>query len=205
MSRTARTDDKRAARDVILDAVESLLADPATARITIDAAARASGFSKGGVLYNFPTKDAVLLATGSVPRRLPFEAGRAGVHVLRSVADARALRAEVEARRAGLGRYDSPTLAAMIETHRSWAPTKHSLARALIAALIENDALRGPIDALFADLRARILAEAARPRRAMAVWAALEGLHFAVSLRSVAFPPEEGDGLLDELLTLLEA
>ncbi len=40
--------------------------------------------------------DAVLLATGSVPRRLPFEAGRAGVHVLRSVADARALRAEVE-------------------------------------------------------------------------------------------------------------
>ena len=185
MSRTARTDDKRAARDVILDAVESLLADPATARITIDAAARASGFSKGGVLYNFPTKDALLL--GLLDRLC------------------RELRAEVEARRAGLGRYDSPTLAAMIETHRSWAPTKHSLARALIAALIENDALRGPIDALFADLRARILAEAARPRRAMAVWAALEGLHFAVSLRRVAFPPEEGDGLLDELLTLLEA
>lgn len=40
--------------------------------------------------------DALLVATGCVARRLPFGAGLAGIHVLRTLADARALRADLE-------------------------------------------------------------------------------------------------------------
>ncbi|MUL42866.1 NAD(P)/FAD-dependent oxidoreductase [Streptomonospora sp. PA3] len=41
--------------------------------------------------------DAVVAATGAAPRRLPGSAGMAGVHVLRSLADADALRADLTA------------------------------------------------------------------------------------------------------------
>lgn len=183
MSRAPTAKNGRVANDVILDAVESLLTGPAPAKVTIDAAARASGFSKGGVLYNFPTKDALMLG---VLDRLAEE-----------------MRAEVAARRDDFPAADSPTLAAMIETMRAWAPKRRGLACALMAALMENPELKTPVDALFADLRERILSEAARPRRVMAVWAALEGLHFASSFKSTAFPDDEIDGLLDELQTLL--
>jgi len=43
--------------------------------------------------------DGLVIATGTVPRRLPFGEGLAGVHLLRTLADARALRADLEGAR----------------------------------------------------------------------------------------------------------
>ncbi|WP_210432766.1 FAD-dependent oxidoreductase [Rhodococcus sp. DMU1] len=57
----------------------------------LDAAARTVALSDGAVL-GF---DELIVATGLRPRRLPGTAGLAGVHVLRSVDDSRALRAAV--------------------------------------------------------------------------------------------------------------
>ncbi|MGX7730515.1 NAD(P)/FAD-dependent oxidoreductase [Rhodococcus sp. 2H158] len=57
----------------------------------LDAAARTLALSDGAVL-GF---DELIVATGLRPRRLPGTAGLAGVHVLRSVDDSRALRAAV--------------------------------------------------------------------------------------------------------------
>ena len=50
----------RNAHDEILDAARAVVARDGTGRLTIDAVAREIGMSKGGVLYNFPSKLALL-------------------------------------------------------------------------------------------------------------------------------------------------
>ena len=68
--------------------VELLLAMRAAA---LDPATRTVGLDSGAELRY----DALVIATGSVPRRLPFLDGFENVRALRTLADARALRAEV--------------------------------------------------------------------------------------------------------------
>lgn len=49
-------------KDLMLDAAEALVMDEGSAKLTLDAVAERAGVSKGGVLYHFPTKEALLLA-----------------------------------------------------------------------------------------------------------------------------------------------
>jgi len=52
----ARHDSKNA----ILDAAEAIVIESGAARMTLDAVAKRTGVSKGGLIYNFPTKEALL-------------------------------------------------------------------------------------------------------------------------------------------------
>ncbi|MDG3012023.1 TetR/AcrR family transcriptional regulator [Rhodococcus sp. D2-41] len=47
-------------RDRILDALEGLLLESSPAQVTLEAVAAAAGVSKGGLLYHFPSKEALL-------------------------------------------------------------------------------------------------------------------------------------------------
>src|SRR5687767_9360847 len=47
-------------RDKILEAAAELVGDVGARRLTLDAVAERAGLSKGGLLYNFPSKDALL-------------------------------------------------------------------------------------------------------------------------------------------------
>ena len=67
---------------------EFVLADPA---VGLDLATRTVHTASGRALR----ADAIVLATGLRPRRLPGQAGLAGVHVLRTLDDAAALRADL--------------------------------------------------------------------------------------------------------------
>ncbi|TYL50567.1 TetR/AcrR family transcriptional regulator [Agromyces mariniharenae] len=49
-----------AARDAVLDAFERLLVEDGERAATLDAAARAAGVSKGGLLYHFPNREALV-------------------------------------------------------------------------------------------------------------------------------------------------
>lgn len=49
-----------AARDAVLDAFERLLIDGGVRAATLDATARAAGVSKGGLLYHFASRDALV-------------------------------------------------------------------------------------------------------------------------------------------------
>ncbi|WP_072688547.1 TetR/AcrR family transcriptional regulator [Rhodococcus marinonascens] len=49
-------------RDRILDALEKLLLDLGIAQVTLEAVAAEAGVSKGGLLYHFPSKEALLAA-----------------------------------------------------------------------------------------------------------------------------------------------
>ncbi|WP_314323005.1 TetR/AcrR family transcriptional regulator [Paenarthrobacter ilicis] len=53
---------KPVARDAVLDAYESLLIDVGERAATLDAVAKRAGVSKGGLLYHFPNKEALISA-----------------------------------------------------------------------------------------------------------------------------------------------
>jgi len=49
-------------RELMLDAAQEVVLEFGAARLTLDAVAKRAGVSKGGVMYNFPTKEALLSA-----------------------------------------------------------------------------------------------------------------------------------------------
>ncbi len=74
-------------RDRILDALEEILVRDGTDKATLDAVAAGAGVSKGGLLYHFPSKDAMMAA---MVRRL----GERAEHKRLQAADAGASLAE---------------------------------------------------------------------------------------------------------------
>lgn len=59
---TSATRRRSSSRERILDAAAELVRELGSARLTLDAVAERAKLSKGGLLYNFPNKDALLLA-----------------------------------------------------------------------------------------------------------------------------------------------
>lgn len=53
---------KPVARDAVLDAFEALLIEEGERAATLDAVAQRAGVSKGGLLYHFPNKEALIAA-----------------------------------------------------------------------------------------------------------------------------------------------
>src|SRR4028118_1337471 len=51
---------RKSSRAKILDAASELVSEIGAGRLTLDAVAERAGLSKGGLLYNFPTKEALL-------------------------------------------------------------------------------------------------------------------------------------------------
>jgi AcrR family transcriptional regulator len=49
-------------KEAMLDAAEEIVVESGAAHLTLDAVAERSGVSKGGLMYHFPTKDALLTA-----------------------------------------------------------------------------------------------------------------------------------------------
>ncbi len=49
-------------KETILDAAEAVVAESGAARLTLDAVAKRAHISKGGLMYNFPTKEALIEA-----------------------------------------------------------------------------------------------------------------------------------------------
>jgi AcrR family transcriptional regulator len=49
-------------KEIILEAAEAIVLESGAVHMTLDAVAERSGVSKGGLMYNFPTKEALLEA-----------------------------------------------------------------------------------------------------------------------------------------------
>ena len=58
---------KPVARDAVLDAFESLLIEVGERAATLDAVAKRAGVSKGGLLYHFPNKEALIARPAGAP------------------------------------------------------------------------------------------------------------------------------------------
>lgn len=64
----ATTTPRTSARETILDAAENLVHEVGAGNLTLDAVAHKAAVSKGGLLYHFPSKEALL--QGMVARQL---------------------------------------------------------------------------------------------------------------------------------------
>lgn len=171
MANTEAKTPRSSARDVILDAAERVVERDGAGRLTIDAVVRESGFSKGGVLYNFPSK--LELIKGMVARIVD------AVHYDME-------QARKDARAAGRSE-----LSALIQVACEKEPHSQSFMMGLLAAAAEHPELLDPVRGLMSRLREELVESAADPDMARIVFLAVDGLHFADLLGMDFLSPDE--------------
>lgn len=171
---------KPVARDAVLDAFESLLIDVGERAATLDAVARKAGVSKGGLLYHFPNKEALIAVL---------------LDRLEGLA-----RADADA----MASADEGAAAYFIRSS-VWADTP--LDRVIVAATRLAEVAHEETRRRFAAIQRRWLDEIAAdvgPGLAKAVLYMGDGLYFNAML-SVGPAPEAGAGSdVEELLAALE-
>ncbi|WP_061022694.1 helix-turn-helix domain-containing protein [Bradyrhizobium sp. CCH5-F6] len=144
-------------RNAALEAAIAIIARDGPGRLTLDAIARESGLSKGGVMHQFRTKEAVLKAL--LERQMAhFEEFSTRYMAKVSASSA------------------SPNLATQLATIREAATSPNSAALALVAAMVENPRLMALPREREMERMAAIREEAADPDLAMIRWAGAMGL-----------------------------
>jgi len=174
--------EKPSTREVILDAAERVVARDGSRRLTIDAVVQESGFSKGGVLYNFPSKQALIEGM-----------------VARMVAQTRARHdaALSEAEAAG----EDP-MPAMVRCLLQQKEMDRAVSMGLLAALAEHPDLIIPIRAAIAEMRDEMIARAADPELASIIMLAADGLHFSDILGLDILPDDQREAVEARLVAL---
>lgn len=171
-------------RDALLDAAEAVLLEHGTQALTLSAVAERAAVSKGGLLYHFPTKEA--LVTALVSRVIAeFDAQ---VEHYEDGAEGSFTRAFVEATFATIAAPGGE------RTGRRWAA---------ITAAATTPELAAPLRAAMERWHHRGAAEDADPVTAMVVRLAAEGLWEVAAHDPGQFSPEQYTALRRRLLDLL--
>jgi AcrR family transcriptional regulator len=152
-------------RDRILDAAESIVIRDGVSRLTLDAAAAQAKLSKGGVLYHFGTRDA--LVSAMVERLVAvfdadLEAESAADDAAGADTTGRYIRAYVRAT------IRPPQTADEIRRERAGA--------AVLAAMASEPQLLEPLRRSFDHRQARLVADGVDPVRATVARLAADGL-----------------------------
>ncbi|WP_409525828.1 TetR/AcrR family transcriptional regulator [Nitrincola sp. MINF-07-Sa-05] len=169
-------------RNAILDAAQQVVAREGAANLTLDAVAKESGFSKGGLLYNFPSKEALI--QGMLQRLID------------------SVEPKMQAFRDEVASELNPTLQAMIECVRCEEIIDRNISMAILAAGAQNPQLLDPLRNLYKEHYQSIQQESPDPDLAMLLWAAADGLMFMSLLNIEPFPADKADHLMDRLLQL---
>jgi AcrR family transcriptional regulator len=169
-------------RDAILDAAARIVEQAGAAHLTIDAVAAAAGVSKGGVLYHFGSKQALL--EGMLKRLLEQIEARTAAFRLAPPADANvAIEAHV------LAEYDR-------------SPAERAMSRAILAAAAEQPDLLAPARQAVVDAFADA-GHATRPGEiGWIVLLATEGLRFLDMLNLLPLSRTERQRVHARLLQL---
>jgi|SRR5690606_4596927 AcrR family transcriptional regulator len=171
-------------RDAILDAAQRIAAQRGAGRITLDEVARESGLSKGGLLYHFSSKEALLQAM-----------------LERLIERTSAVR---EAHEATLAGQPWATLRAALATRHEPAVLDPHVAMAILTAAAEQPSLLDPLREHIAALRDRIVQENGDSPMAWLLWAAADGLLFQELLGISPWAPEQREQIHHQLQLLAE-
>lgn len=172
-------------RDLILDAAEAVVADLGAVHLTLDAVARRAQLSKGGLLYHYPSKEALL--QGMLARLLE-----------RVEQDRSLFQADLE---------DGPTasLQAHILSGFQQHPERGRVSSALLAAGANDPRLLEPVR----EWQRRQFEELARKKRrfgrAAVVMLAVDGLWLNELLETSPLTEAERKEVLAELLALAKS
>lgn len=146
-------------RDKIIDAAMSIVRNQGVAKLTLDEAAKCAGLSKGGVLYHFKTKDALI---------------RGVVENLINHCDA--LQQSYYDREP-----EGPYRWARAVVHTGFdpnGPASDKLASALLTSIAVNPELVAPLQARYDTWTARIAADSPNPMLAGLIRMAMDGHYF---------------------------
>lgn len=168
-------------RKAALEAALTIIARDGAGRLTLDAIARESGISKGGVMHHFKTKEAVLKAL------LQLHAEQFEAFSRRFMATEGATHPE-------------PLLAVEIATSRELISTPHSVAFAILGAVVQEPSLLDFSREIDVKKLKAIKAEAADPQLATLRWAAGRGLALTRMLGICPIPDKECQQLFERLL-----
>jgi AcrR family transcriptional regulator len=165
-------------REAILDAAEHVAGEVGANHMTLDAVAGRAGISKGGLLYNFPSKDALL--KGMIERFV------------------RRIRA------GGLEGKTATAIVKRLNANRleSRKAAHHGKGAGMIAAIAENSELLDPIKEHHRDLWSKMRASPDRDR-ALIGWLAIEGLLFMELFGTSPLSVQERARLVGEVERLL--
>lgn len=173
------------ARDRVLDAAEQLVASGGGANLTLDAVANSAGVSKGGLLYHFPNKDALLAAM--IERHVDRIDGRCGC--MRSSMPGTCAGADLKAWVLGVLQVD---------------PALKETGAALFAVAANNPALLDGIRRRYAERVAGLAGATQNFALAAAVMLAVDGLMLAEAWRMSPFSDGQRAAIVDELLRLTD-
>jgi AcrR family transcriptional regulator len=148
--------ERKSSRERILEAAAELVSQVGSGRLTLEAVAERAGLSKGGLLYNFPSKDALL--QGMVERLIEEVAS-----------EKEALHCDMKCE---WNRETQVSIAAALKTR---CGTMKDVANGLLAALAENPRLLQPVRQVIADEWRKVKASD-DPDTAMVAWLAAQGL-----------------------------
>lgn len=166
-------------RNDILDAAQRVVAREGAANLTLDAVAKESGFSKGGLLYNFPSKEALI--QGMLQRLIDN------------------VEPQMNEYRDSLAGQPNPTLRAIIECIRCEAVIDRNISMAILAAGAQNPQLLDPLRQRYDQHYKDILQETDDPDLSLLLWAAADGLMFMSLLDMTPFPAEDAERLMQRL------
>lgn len=147
-------------RNILLAAAARVVRTQGAAALTLEAVAQAAGTSKGGLLYHFPTKNALIAAM------LADELARFEREVERL---------ERDDSRHGRGSW----LRAFVRATFALTPAEAGFNAALLAAATADPAMLTPLREAFARWQARAVEDGLDPATATLVRLAADGLWFA--------------------------
>lgn len=178
---------KKSARERILEAAEKVVSDVGAGNMTLDAVAAAAGVSKGGLLYHFANKEALL--KGMIDRHMDEHQER------------------LAATHARLGNQPSTYLRAFLETQMEMAKEEaHSAAvsRSFLAAAANFPSLLERPRREFAEHFARLREYGAQFPLAALITLAYDGLYFGDVFELSSLSAEERARLAEMMLELAD-
>jgi len=152
----------------ILSAALNVAADQGAGKVTLDAVAKASGLSKGGLLYHFPTKEALISA------------------MIQQLID------ETETSRLALMQQGDNVLAAVIKAHANFSSqVKGNTAMAILAAAADQPALLAPVQQISRKVMHEIAEASGDNSEALMLLLASEAMIFQELLHISPFSSEQ--------------
>jgi len=150
---------QKATREALLDAACMLVRRQGVAQLTLDAVAAAAGVSKGGLLYHFPSKEALI--QGMVE------------HLLEDIGGRIAHETSLETDKPG------KWARAYVRTTFDPSPLEREMSAGLLAAIATNPDLLEPLRSSYRKWQASVETDGIDPALASVIRLAADGLWFA--------------------------
>lgn len=169
-------------RTRILEAAGELAREVGPGNISLDAVAQRAGLSKGGLLYNFPSKAKLMQ-------------GLVELHVSKS-REAIASACERD------GTEANALARAVVEVFREECGAKPKGSAGVLAAVAENPDFLNPVRRHLEDIVHRLKTESKDPEIACLVFLMVEGMRCMQLFEIDVFGPEEQEKLLSRMVSL---